>query len=172
MARTSVFKTDRPAGEVSFNVVPLVDVAFLMILFFILTSQMASNETTVLELPKPADSVAQDVSKKAAEDKVIVNIVSAEEGEGLTGDSGKAGQASRYVINGLSIHVGDRDELAEIFKAKRAQAQAAGGRKAWDDFSVIIRGDWRVSYSEVQPVLLAALDAGIPKLNITASMAR
>ena len=52
MRRSFVYKMGSKAGDVSFNVTPLVDCTFLLVIFFILTSQMASDSLTTLSLPR------------------------------------------------------------------------------------------------------------------------
>ena len=164
-SRSKVFSTSAPAGDVSFNVVPLVDCAFLMILFFILTSQLSSTGADVL-LPKPLASQGIGADQSQMVNKVIVNVVLdlvSDESAGGTGQAGQAGQSGRakeYQINGQPIAIGDTDTLVKTFKARAREAADRGAK----DFYVMIRGDWRVKYSDVAPVMMAAGQAGIPKL--------
>ena len=172
MAKSKVFNNETPAGEVSFNVVPLVDVAFLMILFFILTSQLASSAISPVELPSPTGSVAIEASKIKDAHKVIVNIVSAAEGKGLS-DSARSEAAREYLVDGEPVRVGDRLRLTELFRDRLAAAQrapAAAPKEGEQGLLMIVRGDWRVSYSDVEPVLTAAAQAGISRMNITTIM--
>lgn len=164
MAKSKVFTTDLPAGDVSFNVIPLVDCAFLMILFFILTSQISSSSTSHLFLAKPTESQGIEAEKDKTSDKVIVNVISAE-GDVEKTDPAKTGLAKEYQINGESIGLGDAQTLTKILKTRRAQSAAKGGTAA--ECRVVIRADWRVRYADIVPVLTAAADAGIQKMNIS-----
>ena len=170
MAKSKVFNTKAPAGDVSFNVVPLVDCAFLMILFFILTSQISSSSIVQLDLPKPTHSSAVDPDAEN-QSQIIVNVVSAEKPVGPNGDPVKAlvgsGLCKEYSINGLSI-APDEDaqkKIASMIRQAVAEDKAKG--KVVKEFFVVIRGDQRVAFSNFLPVFAAAADAGVSKMNIT-----
>ncbi len=146
-------------GGVSFNMTPLIDCTFLLIIFFILASQMASDSLARLELPDPRASQALpgDVRQSS---RVIVNVISAEPPEGLVA-AGQLGQASAYKVDGRLIEIGDVDTLTAIIAARRAESPDG-------KVSVEIRADRRVQFGHVQPAMDAAMDAGVTKVNITA----
>jgi biopolymer transport protein ExbD len=158
VAKSKVFSTSAHAGDVSFNVVPLVDCAFLMILFFILTSQLSATGSDVL-LPKPLASQGIKADQSQMVNKVIVNVIS-DQPPGNQGDAEQAGEAKGYEINSQPIALGDTAMLVKTFQARRNEAAGHGAK----DFYVVIRGDWRVKYKDVAPVMMAASQAGIPKL--------
>ncbi|MFB3890980.1 MAG: ExbD/TolR family protein [Phycisphaerae bacterium] len=171
MAKSKVFTTNVPAGAVSFNVVPLVDCAFLMILFFILTSQIANPNLSILHLATPTGSQAQDADKEKDLNKVIVNVISAEVHPDKNRaaeeylDPTKAGEALRYEINNERIDLKDTQTLVQRITREKKAALAKGvGEK---DFYVVIRSDWRVKYEDVINVFAAAAEAKVPKMNIT-----
>jgi biopolymer transport protein ExbD len=182
MAGSKIFTTTTAAGDVSFNVVPLVDVAFLMILFFILTSTISSNAISELQLPRINESVAMDPTKEGADtpripNKIIVNVISAEaQAAGKSGqaadknglDPNRPGQAEKYEIDGQPYLIGEVAPLAAYFKKKKKEIEGSGAMAGKDQCFVVIRGDWRVDYKAVEAVLLAAAEAEIPKMNITA----
>jgi biopolymer transport protein ExbD len=146
-------------GDVSFNVTPLVDCTFLLVIFFILTSQLASDNLTAMELPRPHVSQAVAGEPKAKEvRRLIVNVLSAEE-EGLT-SADRIGQAGAYTIEGQRVEVGDFDTLVNILRSR--QAAGAG------ELRLEVRADRRVQFGHVQPVIDAAAEAGISKVDFTA----
>ena len=65
------FHTRQPA-KVKLNLTPMIDVVFLLIIFFMVVSQYSSQERSILDLPK-ADN-AEQVQSAAEEQTVIVNI--------------------------------------------------------------------------------------------------
>jgi len=69
MAKSSVYKRGKP--QVGFNMTPMIDCTFQLIIFFMLTTQMASAEFVPMQLPRPLRSVAKEMT----ENKVIVNVV-------------------------------------------------------------------------------------------------
>lgn len=167
MAKSRVFNVNAPAGDVSFNVVPLVDCAFLMIMFFILTSQISSSNVAQLELPKPTNASAVDPDKEKGQSQVIVNVLSAEKMPNPKETPDKAlvgsGLCKEYQINGQSIAPGDQQKLTTMIRAAAAEARTKGAK----EFFVVIRGDQRVSFSNFIPVFAAAAEAGVAKMNIT-----
>jgi biopolymer transport protein ExbD len=161
--------TSRPGvriGDVSFNVTPLVDCTFLLVIFFILTSQLASDNLTAMELPRP--HVSQAVAGESRENekqvrRLIVNVMSAEE-EGLT-SADRVGQAAAYKIEGRLVEVGDFDTLVSILRSQRAAAGAG-------ELRLEVRADRRVQFGHVQPVIDAAAEAGISKVDFTALLGK
>ena len=51
-----LFKQDR--GQVQANLTPMIDVTFLLIVFFVLVSQIVEVENVDLDLPTPREPVA------------------------------------------------------------------------------------------------------------------
>ena len=151
------------SGDVGFNMTPLVDCTFQLMIFFLLTSQMASEALAPMELPVPYESQALPSEKMKVRNRVIVNVLSAHPAQ-ATPDRAVKGQASEYRIGMTRININDADRLVPILKSRKADAMAAGAK----DFFVEIRADHRVNYGEVEPVISAAVEAEIPKMNITA----
>ena len=160
MAKHWAFRKRTGSGDVSFNMTPMIDCTFQLIIFFILTSQMASESLTKLDLPRPLRSQAIPSEQIDSPGKVIVNVLSAV-GEGTDENPALIGKASRYQIGGLKIERGDVETLYQSL----AKLKQSSGAK---EFCVEIRADHRVNFSEVQPVMLAAARAQILKMNITA----
>ncbi len=163
MEKHRVYKRGAPAGEVAFNMTPLIDCTFQLIIFFILASQIASRSLANVSLHRPVESQAIPSDKMETPNRVIVNVISAESDE----DAGLAltGRAKEYEIDGRGIAVEDTERLTDILR-KRKQASEA------KDFCVEIRADFRVDFGDVQPVMLAAAEARIVKMNITALTAK
>jgi len=65
------FKTKRLEGG-GMNMTPLIDVTFLLLTFFMLSTHFASAEKMALELPRPDDNQAMD---RRFMDKVIINML-------------------------------------------------------------------------------------------------
>ncbi|MAV34100.1 MAG: biopolymer transporter ExbD [Planctomycetaceae bacterium] len=118
--------------EVGFNMTPMIDIVFLLIIFFLVSSHLAKREAQ-LELPLPA---AVSGERRPAQEgpRVTVNVLS--DGEFLL--------AGRMVL---------RDQLVPMFQ----QAIQAEGRNV----EVVIRTDRRVSFQHVEPIMLSCVRAGI-----------
>ena len=174
--KNKVLQRNLPTGEVSFNVIPLVDCIFLMIIFFILTSQMADpNVMGTVFLARPTESKAKDAEKEDLKNKIIVNVISQEpvnaKGEAAI-DPRLAGQAKEFSIGTRTFALQDVAGLSKAFKQKKqdfldAQRSRSSSGADKTEVAIIIRCDWRVQYADVIAVFAAAADAGIAKMNIT-----
>jgi biopolymer transport protein ExbD len=162
VAKSRVFKKGA-SGDVEFNMTPLIDCTFQLIIFFILTSAVLSKALAPVRLHRPLDSQALEPKEMPeSSNRTIVNVVSMADVK--AGISPRSAQAKEYKILGDSIDVGDRAGLIRVFKAHQKKAKDKG----FKDFYVEIRADDRVNFGAVRPVMLAAARAGIPRMNITA----
>ena len=59
------------------NITPMIDVAFLLIVFFVLVSQIVEFETVPMDLPAPNEPASRPASE---EQRVVVNVVPAQGG--------------------------------------------------------------------------------------------
>jgi biopolymer transport protein ExbD len=118
--------------SVEFNVTPMIDVVFLLIIFFLVSSHLARQETQLaLELPDAASGLPQPVE---APPRVTINVL----GDGalhLGGDPASV------------IEIGQR-----LLVEKQRQPQ---------DLEVRIRGARTVAFGDVRPVLAACIEAGV-----------
>ncbi|HUU59890.1 MAG TPA: biopolymer transporter ExbD [Phycisphaerae bacterium] len=168
MARESIFRSQGGAGEVTFNMTPMIDCTFQLIIFFVLTSQVASSELARMELHGPYESQARSKEEWNTPHSVLINVTSAEEDH--PNDPTYRGRAGGYVAGGEKIPLGREGEskVAEFLKA-RMRDHLAKKRKR-EDFYVEIRADKRVQFIEVLPVMKVAMAAEIMKMNITAKV--
>ncbi len=65
-----IFK--RGNAEIEANLTPMIDVTFLLIVFFVLVSQIVSKENQPMELPEPTDPASELVSD---DERAVINIV-------------------------------------------------------------------------------------------------
>jgi biopolymer transport protein ExbD len=120
------------SAPVRINMTPMIDVTFLLIIFFLLSSHMAQQETQLeLELPTATSSR-------------------------LTQDDGRP-RLSVNVQDDGSIMLGSTETPPdEMSRRLHIERQRLG-----DDLEVRIRADRSVPYAAVGPILLACADAGI-----------
>jgi len=159
MPGSGPFRKRGVGGLVSFNMTPLIDCTFQLIIFFILASRMASDSLVAMPLPRPHESQAIPSEQIENPDKVIVNVLSAED-EGVA-PGGLSGKARRYQVGNMKISV----ENVEALRRTLVNLKRSSGS---EDFCMEVRADRRVNFSEVYPVMLAAARAGIVNMNITA----
>jgi len=165
MPKSHVYKRSS-GGGVEFNMTPMIDVTFQLIIFFILAGQIVSDKLAKMELSQPFQSKASDDEfLMNMPNRVIVNIVSRAEARDKMASIALAGEAKEWWVGTKVIQAGKREELQRLLD-KRYQAWKSLGKG--NEFYVEIRADKRVRYGAVEPVMLAASAVGIPKMNITA----
>ncbi len=171
MARSATFRTGG-SGDLNFNMTPMIDVTFQLIIFFILAGQMSSQELArTIKLSMPYRSQARKDVPEQALNRVVVNVVAraATTPEGQTLDPSLRGLASHYEIMGTVIDVTNLSDLLSRLREFKENAKAKGQNEK--EFTVVIRADNRVDYVHVEPVIAAAVNAEIPKMHIAALLA-
>lgn len=123
---------------VSFNMTPMIDVVFLLIIFFLVSSHLAQRENRI-ELDLPTAVRGQDDVPNDAK-RVTVNVTS----------------DGRMLISGRVIQA---TKLTQLF------VDVADGRS--EEVEIRIRGDRAVTYDKVSPIMKSAVDAGIWNVTFT-----
>ena len=150
------------SANVEFNMTPMIDVTFQLIIFFIITGQIISHDLAELKPPRPDDSVASVSLTQGV--NLIVNIrARASEDPNISPEMGS--QAFEWFVGGETLKPEeDLGKLTEIFENELAIREG----EAKKEFTVELRSDFRVRFADVETVLIAASEAGIPNMNITA----
>ena len=123
----------KPVRRYGFNMTPMIDVVFLLIIFFLVSSHLAKQENQLqLKLP-----VAQSGNNDVQQDvpRVTVNVK----------------QDGTLWVRGQEVSKGDLEPL--LAKAKTAEPDEA--------VEVRIRGSRMAPYSSVEPVMVACAKTGI-----------
>lgn len=119
-----------------FNMTPMIDVVFLLIIFFLVSSHLSRQESQMdLELPL-AKSGQDDVDLETP--RLTINVNS----DG-------------------SLWLAGRPIARELLQQKLAEARAREG----ENIEVRIRGSRSAPYATVEPVMLACTGAGIFKVS-------
>lgn len=119
------------------NLTPMIDVVFLLISFFMIVSQMVSNEVSVLYLPS-ADAVIPDKSEDP--DRFILNVT--REGD--------------ILLRG--------ERLTPELMQKRLKREADKSRTGGSRFSnrkILVRADRDAIYDFIQLVMIKCTEVGI-----------
>ncbi len=117
---------------VALNMTPLIDVVFLLIIFFLVSSHLARQETQ-LELDLPTASSGKEALAETGQ-RLTVNVLA--DGRVMLGST-----------------EAPRDQIARRLEYERGHSG--------DDLEVRIRADRSVPYGTVEPILLACAKAGI-----------
>lgn len=166
MAGTTHLGGGGPAGEVSFNYIPLIDVTFNMIIFFVLTSEIATATLSRVLVPTPLESQAVQRGTVSNNNVIIAVVSMAADQKGI--DPAMAAHAGRYEIDGKVVPMNDlTNNLIKEIQARREGYKKILGTSSGGEFFVEIRADRRVNFAEVQPVIEAVAAAGVPKMAIS-----
>lgn len=120
------------------NLTPMIDVTFLLVIFFILVSRITSVEQVPLELPDPTDPVSQPPSESP---RLVVNLV----GDGTS----------------VPVAIFDQVEYPLSTSGLDAINDALTARlRAIPDLQVNLRADRRIPYRHVDAIMLEVAEAG------------
>jgi biopolymer transport protein ExbD len=122
-------------GPVGFNITPMIDVVFLLVIFFLVVSHFAQSEQVAdVELPLAINPSEDSDTPR----RLTVSV---------TGDG-------RYFVKGRGISAQEVEQLIRT---------DTGGRSA--DYEVRLRTDRQTRYADVEPILLSALRTGVTRLS-------
>jgi len=119
-----------------FNITPLIDIVFLLIIFFLAASHLARSETAqAVELPE----ATRQTDEAELAQRVVVTITAEE----------------RFYVGGNEMLLPQLEFLIQ-------QAKIDAGE---EPLEVQIRADRTVPYGTVEPLMLSCVKVGITKLN-------
>lgn len=148
--------TKRGAVEPSLNITPLIDVVFLLIVFFMLVMNIVTDENPELQLP---DLIDPNVFQPDGDKRVTINIVPEAMFDGETGPGNsptevlsRPGQAEFVQIANSKWKIGEEDAMID-FRNKLKETILA--RMVGPETPPIIqlRVDAAVYYAQVLPVM-------------------
>lgn len=155
--KSQVFKRGPVAPEM--NITPLIDVVFLLLIFFMLVNNVSSQERVKIIAPHIVHPVTH---KMEDQNRIIVNV---------TTEQGQVKQRQKGDTFGVpgnpgQIKVGTTWYAFSDMGGVTRQLEAA--RKKNPHLRVVLRADAALKYSAVQPVIAAIASAGIEKTDIVA----
>lgn len=127
----------RRAPPVDPNMTPMIDVVFLLIIFFLVSSHLAQRENR-LELPLP-QATTSNRNQPDDTQRITINI----EADGQTS---------------IGSHAIQPKDLLKELSAQQA--------KYGDQLRVRLRGDQSVTYQHIEPLLAACADVGIRDIGL------
>ena len=120
-----------PDSSVELNMTPMIDVVFLLIIFFMLILKIVSDELTPLDLPS-----AQYAKPDEAEaDRLIINLT----------------RAGDVWIDGRTYEYGS----AAFVRKLKHEAQGARGEGGISERQILIRADRSTPYQHIEKILRA-----------------
>ena len=137
----------RGRANIEANLTPMIDVTFLLIVFFVLVSQIVEVENVPLELPTPVDPATMPPGE---EQRVVINVLPAPAGRSFGYKLGsQTFPASAAGVEALASH------LVNLYRTNPA-------------LRINLRADRSTSYESIHPALegvsRAAARSGVPGL--------
>lgn len=119
-------------GDVGFNMTPMIDIVFLLIIFFLVSSHLARQEIQLeLDLPPATTGITPDVHDSKW---LVINVL----------------PEGQVMLGGQNVST---NELRERLSHQR--------KEEGDDLEVRIRTDRHVPYEFVEPVMVACARSGL-----------
>ncbi|MEM8781431.1 MAG: biopolymer transporter ExbD [Planctomycetota bacterium] len=152
---------ERGTVKPEMNMTPLIDVTFLLIVFFMLVSNIVANESVPMVVPRVDDPKTRELGEV---EKVVVNIAPAT----FSGDTRLVSPldhpgTARFV----QVGVGDRFEMNNLAGLTATLEREVAARPGVE---VLLRADAALYYDQVQPVMDAITAAGVGVVNLVALM--
>ncbi len=120
------------------NLTPMIDMVFLLIVFFVLVSRIVNSEAAKMDLPQPRNAETYTL---ADENRVVINIL-----PGVAGGIDGYRMAGRDYADSPAGLQAMSAELTNLYRANAA-------------ISVNLRADRRTHYEHVEEVMQMIADA-------------
>jgi biopolymer transport protein ExbD len=158
--------------DVQCNLIPMVDIMFLLLLFFMLGADMSQREKAELVLPT-ASEIKENEKEKSAEPTTVVNIQHGKQTCPLNKSGGycREGDHWQMVIRGLAV---PRDALKDQLKTEADESlekdpdPIAGVRLS--SRKIIVRADRAAPYGDINKVIEVCGTVGIYKVEVGAAV--
>jgi biopolymer transport protein ExbD len=150
----------RADSALNINLTPMIDCCMLLVVFFMMTTQMADPKFSPMMLPKPTRSIA--VENK--ENRAVINVVPFTTGQIAAGE-GKAEDAMEYTLDTHHYRLSDLSNLSKDL------ADARNTSPDPKKFTVEIRSDYRIDYTQVEPIFQVLQQTRISKVDVAAQRA-
>jgi biopolymer transport protein ExbD len=169
-----------PAAEesVACNLIPMIDIMFLLLLFFMLGADMSQRELEEVELPKADQVKAEDPQKKGNERIVNVNIYHTHTNAGITCPTHMAGgicrdlthwaiaiQSAVYTLETIKMELKDLAELDLETEGQPTDPKAPKLSKV----EIMIRADKNAPYAYIQRIIESCAGVGLYKIAVGAA---
>jgi len=168
----SRFKSADVEENVACNLIPMIDIMFLLLLFFMLGADMSQRDLEEVELPK-ADKVQEESKQKSVgETRTTVNLHHNPRAQCSTYHSGQVCRDTNHWLTAIRSrnYVGQDliNRLKEEAELDPEDTDGKSGKKI-SKRQLMIRADQHVAYGDVQKVIQAAALAGIYKVMVAAA---
>jgi len=155
-------KAREPQREIALQVVPLIDIMFLLLLFFMLGADMSQREASVLQLPLadvPLEPPASGIRRLVAN----IRHESGPAGCILHEQGGECRDARHWKRSMLGVDY----SAAELEHTLAGATQDSGA--APESLSLVVRADEHAPYGVLQELFQGAARSGVRHLELAAA---
>ena len=99
-----MIRRGQASSAIHANMTPMIDVIFLLIVFFVAVSQIVDRDAVPIDLPELTESAASEIS---INDKVVVNLIGNE-----------VGHVDRINVSGHDVSIQDIESIHRIVTTK------------------------------------------------------
>jgi len=131
----------------SFNITPLVDIVFQLIVFFMVVSQVVSGHNESMRVPDPDRSQAD---KQSADKYTVVNLFAS-----------AGGTVGKIKVNATIL-----PNIPALTDLLLRHSEQFKGNKT----KLLVRADQQIQYRYVRQVLQAISNAGVSSLELAAQL--
>jgi biopolymer transport protein ExbD len=172
---TNRFKGPDAEENVACNLIPMIDIMFLLLLFFMLGADMSARELEEVILPK-ADMVAEESKIKTADSggRTTVNVFHNHSTPGMADcaafvSGGVCRDLSHWMI-AIRSNYYTLDTIVKALEEEGAlEIEEVKDGKTISKREVMIRADENAPYGYIQRVIEACARAGIYKIAVGAA---
>lgn len=160
---------------ISPNLIPMIDIMFLLLLFFMLGADMAARETQAMLLPD-ASKAKEIEDVREEEPETIINIHHAPDGGAGCGKYDNLGVCRdkthwKWTISGISYEPEKFKERLKILSDLSPEdAPDKDAKKVLSKRKILIRADRTAPYGDVQKVIEYCGQAGLYKVSVVGAM--
>ncbi len=163
MAASQVHK--RGPVRPQFNMTPLIDVTFLLIIFFMVISNFISEESVQMIVPELDQSKVRELEQMS---RIVVNIAPRPyaRNDRSVNHLSWTGEPDYVKVGSRLFSMNELDAVTAMLVEAVAAApkDEAGGSQ----LEVLLRADSALYFDSVQPVMAAISRAGISKVHLVA----
>jgi len=161
---------------ISPNLIPMIDIMFLLLLFFMLGADMAARETQEMNLPEANKAKEIDPNTNPTDPETIINIHHAPDGGVGCGKYDNKGVCRdkthwKWTISGISYEP-DRfkERLKVLSDLSPEDAPDKDAKKILSKRKILIRADRTAPYGDVQKVIEYCGQAGLYKVSVVGAL--
>jgi len=151
------FLHSRSRPPIGFIILPMIDVIFLLLLFFVMVTSFEATARIRVDVPRPDESQARN---DASPERVVINC------EWVRGADAKDGAPAPSARANYRVGADPPEDLGVI--SRRLSALKAANPQ----LTVVVRADRRLPFAAIREVMQVIAENGIVNVSVSAIRGR